>query len=255
MGESTSCTAAALLGAVESLPEHGAGAFILSASDGRPIGVLFAEGNRVCWAVSGGRGHRLRELLGGASLDDAALAHALRRHTVESLIKLDGEVYAATWIAHRGQGYRPRCRFTPAELLAAMGAELYAREAEGANELDEILPRGATGASFAIGDAGEAVPVREVGGERLGLAMLHEVGAWAVAALDVTRGFSPVVMQRVMSAIRGRAALAWRPRHRLIHTMVLDERSALVQAVAELERRGHPAVLSTGMFSAVGVPP
>jgi hypothetical protein len=242
--------AAALLAAVDALPPGARGAFVVADAAGRQLGALLADGNRVCWAAVAGHGRRLRDLLhlsgsaGAPDVTSAEVRAAIRQHTIESLIHLDGGDGSAYWVAHKDGGYRPRWTFGTAELLAAVGAELYAAESAGADALDALLPSGTAGASFAIGDDGEPVLVRERAGDTLGLRALEELGEWAAAALEVTRGFSAAAMAQALAAARGRGALAWRGGRRLVHALVINDPSALARAVAELERRGHPAVLS-----------
>jgi len=239
-------SAAALLAAVEALPAWAAGAFVVETAARHALGALLAEGPRVCWGAVAGHERRLRDLLHLPSAAPAAEQRAaLRQHTVESLIRLDGCGGDVRWVPHRRGGYQPRWTFTAAELLAAVGAALYAGEAAGAAALDELVPDAAIGASFVVGDDGEAVTVYELCGDRLGVAALVELGGWATAALDVTRGFSAAAMAQALAAAQRRAALAWRGGRRLVHAMVIDDPSALARAVAELDRRGIPAVLST----------
>jgi hypothetical protein len=237
----------ALLAAVEALPPRAAGAFVIAAADGDQLGAVLVDANRVCCAAVAGRGHTLRDLLSGSLDEDTAsglLRRALERHTVESLIHLDGCAGVATWTPHRADSYHPRCSFGTVELLAAVNVALYPTEADGAAELDAWLPIGTAGATFVVGDDDEPVVVRERDGDRIGLAGAAELGAWATSALDITRGFSPAAMGRALAAATGRAALAWRPRRRLVHAAVFEDTAALARTVAELERRGLPAVLS-----------
>jgi hypothetical protein len=243
-------TAAALLASIEALPRAASGALLIGGPDAPPAGAVLIEQNRVCFAVIAGRGRRLRDLLHLTDqtaldgLDDAVMRAGLKQHTVESLIHLDGRAAATTWLAHRGEGYRSRHTFSAAELLVAIGAQLYAAESSAEHGLEDVLPDGAIGASFVAGDDGEAVAVREIGGAKLGVDGLGQLGTWAVSALDVTPGFSAPVMSRALAAARGRAALAWRGGRRLVHAMVIDDPIALSRTVAELDRRGRPAVLS-----------
>lgn len=255
-------TAGALLAAVEASAPADAGAYVIDDPEGRQLGALFVDRKRVCWAVAAGRHHRLRDLLRipadavpAALLDDALAPDAgrvaLKQHTVESLINLEGATGALRWIAHRGPGYRPRWTFSAPELLAAVGAAVYPTEAEGACDIEPLAPQHSRGGSFVVGDHGTAVVVHELGGG-LGVAALAALGEWAIAALDVTRGFSPGAIARLLAAARGPAALGWRIRKRLVHALIIDDPAVLARLVEELGRRGVGVVLSTRAPGAPG---
>jgi hypothetical protein len=236
-----------LLTAVERLPARAAGAFVIEDSFGMQLGAVLADANRVCCAAATGRGHALRDLLSGSLDADTAsgvLRRALKRHTVESLIHLDGVTGIATWTPHRNPEYHPRCSFGTVELLAAVNVQLYPVESDGAAELDELVPDRAVAMTFAVDDDGEAAIVRERDGDNVGISGVRHLGAWAVSALDITRGFSPAAMNRALASANGRGAVAWRTRKRLVHAMVLDDATTLARTVAELGRRGLPTVLS-----------
>jgi hypothetical protein len=239
----TAPSIAGILDAVEALAPEASGAFVVATADRRPFGAVLADGNRLCWATVGGQRQRLRDLLA-----EGSLRTALKQHTIESLVRLDGCVGTVTWNPHRRSGYQPRFTFGVAEILAGVGAQLYATEAAesaGASDLDELIPAGAVGASYAVGDDDDAVIVREIRGERLRLRALGELGSWAIAALGITRGFSAAAMLRALDAARGPAAVAWRAHRRLVHSMVIDDPRLVARIVSELDRRGLPAVLST----------
>jgi hypothetical protein len=252
-------SASGILAAVEELPPEASGAFVVATADGRPFGAVLASGYRVCWAVVGGQNRRLRDLLQlpaephdahalTQALADVAMRTALKQHTIESLVRMDGCVGTVRWVAHRRDGYRPHHTFGVAEVMAGVGAQLYAAEtaeALHASDLDEIIPSGAVGASFAIGDDDDAVIVHEIRGERMRLPALTELGTWAIAALGITRGFSAAAMMRALDAARGPVAVAWRASRRIVHSMMIDEPRLVARVVNELHRRGLPAVLST----------
>ena len=269
-----------LLAAVDDRPASESGAFVVDDErDGAVLGSVFVETSRVCWAAATGRGARLRALLrehAARALDDATLDDvfarcrdeqcalgtvlverellsehglraALKQHTVESLIaQCDGSDRAITWVPHRQRGYRARFTFPPMELLAAAGAELYPTEAAGAGGGIEFVRTAAlTASSFAIGDADEAVAVRVAGTTVLAVRELLALGEWAAAALSVCNGFSPTVMARAIASVTGASALGWRSARRIVHVAVIDDRAVLPDLIAELTRRGHPAVLSS----------
>ncbi|MCE9579435.1 MAG: hypothetical protein K8W52_40305 [Deltaproteobacteria bacterium] len=273
-----------LLTAIDELPADESGAFVVD--DGAaPLGSVFVEGTRVCWAAATGRSRRLRDLLrryAPRTLDDAdldrafaecrvaqrplgehlvarglvsedSLRVALKQHTVESLIaQCDHPDGQATWVGHRHRGYSPRFAFPAAELLAAAGAELYAAESAGV-ETDGVAAQ-VTGGAFAIGDDGEPVLVHATGGEGARVRALIELGAWATAALDIGNGFSAAVIERAVASASGPVALGWRSSRRLINAAILDSPAALARAVSELTRRRAPTVLTTRLPMFGGAP-
>lgn len=267
---------AGLLAAVEDRPADESGAFLVDDDgDGQTVGSVFVETGRVCWAAAPGRSGRLRDLLhrhsarriDDAELDDAfavcrdaqrplgellverglvsddGLRAALKQHTVESLIaQCDGVPRPVTWVRHRRRGYSARFTFTPVELLAAAGAQLYPAEAAPSIVVD--LPGASTVGSFAIGDEELPVAVWASGPAASSVRDLLGLGDWAAAALAVCNGFSPAAMDRALATISGPAAIAWRSSRRLVHAAVIDEPGWLAEAVDGLARRGMAAVLS-----------
>lgn len=228
----------ALLENVEALPRAATGALVVSRG-GAERGLVLVEQNRVCWVAVPGLEQRLRELLG----QHADRRTALRQHSIESLTALvaDDEP-TITWIP-RAQPLHAEAPFAPAELLAAVGARLYADEAEAA-ELPGDLP---VGASYAIGDDGEVVVVRELGGARLGVPALVGLGEWASAALDVTHGFTRKMIARALADHAGPIAIGWRSARRVVHAALLDharDATRVADLLATLELRRFPVVLS-----------
>jgi hypothetical protein len=269
-----------LLAAVDDLPPSESGAFVVDGDDhGAVLGSVFVESSRVCWAAATGRSGRLRDLLhfnsarpiDDAELDDAfaecrvthrplgellaergligddGLRAALKQHTVESLIaQCDGSDRPLTWVPHRRRGYRASFTFSPIELLAAAGAQLYPSESACAElRLMAALPAARAVGSFAIGDEDEPVAVWTTGGTVWRVRDLLELGDWAAAALAVCNGFSPAVMQRAVAGVTGSAAIGWRSTRRLVHAAVIDEPATLVHVIEELADRQVPAVLSS----------
>lgn len=269
-----------LLAAVDDRPPNESGALVVDGDDhGAVLGSVFVESGRVCWAAAAGRSGRLRDLLhqnsvrpiDDAELDDAfaecrgthrplgellaergliaddGLRAALMQHTVESLIaQCDGSDHAITWVPHRRRGYGARFTFSPIELLAAAGAQLYPSESVGAElGLMAALPAAQTAGSFAIGDEDQPIAVWTTGHAVWRVRDLLELGDWAAAALGVCNGFSPAVMQRAVAGVTGAAAIGWRSGRRLVHAAVIDEPAALAYVVAELADRNLPAVLSS----------
>jgi hypothetical protein len=235
----------ALLQAVDSLPDTANGAFVVT-GEGVQRGMVFAEGNRVCWAAATGLRHRLRELLADTG-DEPARRAALYQHSIESLISLcdGGHGDEIVWVPN-AQPLRARTTFATTVLLAAVGARLYANEAESAS-CASIHPTGASGASFAIDEDGDPVIVREVEGDRLGVATLLELGTWATAALEATHGFSPAVIERAIASAsaEGGLAIGWRSGRRVVHAAIIEDRSSFAWAVSAMESRKYPVVVSS----------
>jgi hypothetical protein len=269
-----------LLAAVEDCPPDESGAFLVDGDhEGEVLGSVFVETGRVCWAAAPGRSGRLRDLLhrhsarplNDVELDDAfaacraaqrplgellverglvsdgGLRAALKQHTVESLIaQCDGMPRPVTWVPHRRRGYHARFTFTPVELLAAAGAQLYPNWSLGAEpEWMFDLPGASTLGSFAIGDEDQPVAVWAAGAGAARVRDLLGLGDWAAAALAVCNGFSPAAMDRALASVTGAAALGWRSNRRLVHAAVIDDPSILAQVIAELAERGVSAVLSS----------
>ena len=267
-----------LLAAVEDCPDE-SGAFVVDDHAGAVLGSVFVETGRVCWAAATGRSGRLRDLLhrhsarpiGEVELDDAfaacrdaqlplgellverglvsddGLRAALKQHTVESLItQCDGQPRPVTWVRHRRRGYHARFTFTPIELLAAAGAQLYPTESLRAEaDVRFDVPGASTMGSFAIGDDDQPVAVWATGRGAARVRDLLGLGDWAAAALDVCNGFSPAAMARAVAGVTGPAALGWRSTRRLVHAAVIDDPLVLAEVVADLARRGVSAVLSS----------
>jgi len=267
-----------LLAAVEDRPKDESGTFLVDGNGRGVRGLVFVEAGRVCWAAAPGGSVRLRALLHrhaarpltDAEFDDAleecrrtlrplaellierglisadGLRTALKQHTVESLIAhCDGSPRTMIWVPHRQRGYLARFTFSPIELLAAAGAQLYPSESAGAAHgvLTELAA--VTAGSFAIGDEDEPVAVWTTGAAAWRVRDLVELGGWAAAALAVCNGFSPAVMDRAIARMTGATALGWRSTRRLVHAAVIDDPSVLVRIVTELAQRGLPAVLSS----------
>ncbi|HEY1551948.1 MAG TPA: hypothetical protein VGG28_29180 [Kofleriaceae bacterium] len=225
----------ALLGAVDELPLDARGAFVVTSGDDER-GAVFVEHNRVCWATAHGLERRLRELLG-----TGAAPAALRQHSIESLTALCGpDSTEIAWVPRQTPLAAPTS-FAPTDLLAAVGARLYSAEYESATASHLS---GTSGASFAIDDDGDSIVVREIAGERLGVATLLELGAWAAAALDATPGFTAPMIERALADARGSVVLGWRTARRVIHAAVFEDREVLAGTMDAMKHRRVPVVVS-----------
>lgn len=249
MPERVLAIANALLDAVECLPPDAVGAFIVT-KQGVDKGMLVAEGRRVCWAMATGLEERLKYLMvqhAGTGLDRKTLtmtpgiSAALRQHSVESLIALCGPDEGVIRWVPREQPLDATVSWAPTELLAAVGAHLYANEAQSARR--SLQPAGAAGASFAIGDDDELAVVQELAGSRLGVSSLLELGDWAAAALDASPGFAPQMIEKTV-ANATHVAIAWRAARRVVQAVILNDRPTIDHAVAALRDQRIPAVVS-----------
>ncbi|MBX3156428.1 MAG: hypothetical protein KF773_10550 [Deltaproteobacteria bacterium] len=241
MPEQLLAMANALLEAVEGLPANARGALVVSQENNRR-GMVLVEGNRVCWAMAIGLEARLRQLM----KEQADQVAALRQHSIESLVALCGAAppESISWTP-RVESLAPVATFAPTELLAAVGASFYAAEAEAATH-GSVHAAGATGASFAIGDTDEPVVVREVAGDRLGVATLLALGEWAAAALGATTGFTDAMIDQTLTRDRTHASVAvgWRTGRRVVHAVIIEDHATLENAVQALRRRHVPIVVS-----------
>jgi hypothetical protein len=212
--------------------------------------MVVAEHGRVAWATAIGLEYRLRQLMvlhagkrvdRNAILTTPGISAALRQHSIESLIELCGPDQATIRWIPREYHLDTAELFSPTELLAAIGARLYANEAAGAAG---ALHVGAAGASFAIGDDDELAVVQEVAGERLGVSSLLELGSWAQAALEATRGFTPAMIERAVAGTQRSVALGWRTARRVVHAVIIEDRTTLDHAISALRDQRLPAVVS-----------
>lgn len=249
MPERVLAVANALLGAVEQLSIDECGAFVVERA-GEDLGMVVAEHGRVAWATAVGLEYRLRQLMvlhagrrvdRNAILTTPGISAALRQHSIESLIELCGPDQATIrWIPREYHLDAPEL-FSPTELLAAIGARLYAKEAVASRG---VLQPNTTGASFAIGDDDELAVIQESAGERLGVASLLELGDWAQAALDATPGFSPAMIARALAVANREVAIGWRTARRMIHAVIIEDRSTLDRTIDVLRDQRLPAVVS-----------
>lgn len=268
-------TASRILASVEQLAPDTCGAFVVEL-DGRHVGSVLVEKSQICWAAAVGLRRRLLDLLreslvtmlDPAELDEMfkrcaaegrrigeelvarsmvqgdVMRAAIMQHTIESLIALPERLgERVEWVTHRAQGYLPRFTFSPLELYVGMNARLYATEAAGAELPLAVLDGATPGATFARDDDGEPIVVRTTG-RHASLADVVELGVWADAAFGATPGFSPEVLRRAISVASGEVTVAWRSSRFLVHAAIASDRDVLERIVANLERRGYPAVLA-----------
>lgn len=270
-------TAHDLLAAVEARSETESGALVVHAPDG-PVGCIFAEHGRVCWAAAARQGRRLRDLIRrystkpipaadferivlacraegrpfGETLVDLglcsaeAMRDALHQHTIDSLIDLCASAAGdVSWVHHRRRGYRAAFTMTPLELLASVCAhDADSEELEAATiGLADVAPPDAVGVSLVV-RAGRASVVHAQRTERLDVRAVDAMGEWAIAAFEASAGFGPGIVARIVECAEEPVAIAWRSSRHVLHVAITEGRAPLEALVATLARRGLAAVLS-----------
>jgi hypothetical protein len=205
---------------VDDLPGDATGEIVFGAEaslrDG-PVGAVFVESGRVCWAAARGLAYRLSDLLAAsAGLESAeieahyrhckrlgaplgehlvnaglvtaeGLRQALLRHTAESLHVLCTPGHTAKWVSRRRNGYSPNFTFKTPELLSrlfASGNEGAANEAS-AELADAFADRG-WGAAFLRSTRAAPDPIAVYGRSPDRVDAVLRLGRWAVSTLDVT---------------------------------------------------------------------
>lgn len=207
-----------------------------------PLGAVFVERGKVCWAAARGLARRLTELIGAkaglskptmesayaeckarrtplgehlvgqglVSADD--LRFALLQHTVESLGLMCGARSHATFHARPGTGYSPRFTFGTAELLTHTGALAHREAACRAHRvLQRVFATGEWGVAFTRSRASAyPEPIAVFGASPPSATVVLRYGKWAASALDITATFTdPNALLTVSrrNGIDGRAAL------------------------------------------------
>lgn len=259
-------TSADVLAWIDELPREATG--VLSFEGGSaavPLGAVFVERGRVCWAAAAGLARRLVDLLraksalrvdagvvesvyrraraDGTPLGEAlvasglvspeALRDALRRHTSESLVAIAATGARATWTAREG-GYSARFAFRTGDLLVAAHSL----------ETPELAIRAEVLLSHWVGDddfalvvarAPSAAVPRVVGlrgdvdacaSEVLGVAR------WATSFVDIADALDGATRAAIGRDPGGRTVAVWRE-NELVVVAVLDP-----DGLARLLRRG-----------------
>jgi len=195
---------------------------VVVSRDGDPLGAVFLERGRVCWAAARGLARRLTELLVARStlspdqmeatfaackagriplgehlvnrgaLRGEDLRSALLQHTVESLAFLCKGGARAGFHARPGGGYSPKFTFQTAELVAHAGALSHGTEATRARAvMNAIFAPGEWAAAFARPlSSAFPEPVALYGDVPNAATTLLRFGKWAASALDVASTFT-----------------------------------------------------------------
>ena len=185
-----------------------------------PMGTVFVEGGRVCWAAARGLARRLSELLAGRSglspsemevvysrckarrvplgehlvesgvLAASELRTALLQHTAESLLVLTEAGGRATFRPREG-GYSPRFTFATGEVLSRACAAQHAAIAASAEVALAAAFQGDDWAAAFVRSDSSALPapIAIFGAAPSTSTALLRAGRWAVSALDVAATF------------------------------------------------------------------
>jgi hypothetical protein len=194
---------------IDALPARFTGEIRLSRSAGAPLGIVFVEARRVCWAAARGLARRLSDLIaeracmtpsameahyrickdegiplgehlvGRGLLGAAALRTTLLQHTVESLEHVLVTTTASTFIPRPG-GYSPRFTFTTAELILSSG-----RDERAAKELEHLFGGIGWGAAFVRGGASTPKLVALTGSHPEDASSLARLGRWGASLVDM----------------------------------------------------------------------
>ena len=260
-----------LLRGVERLPAGATGALVFGGDKEESKGMILVENGRICWAATPGMERRLTDILVSQSrppLSEAAvkevyqrcrrdgtplgaglvargvvtprgLRQALLKHAGEAItqlsrvLKSEGKVSPA-WVPNRTRRYDAQFTFTPAEILAAVGARVdEAKAVEGNEALRQALGDGGAGAAFLEGTENE-LPVAEMRGEQVGVEGLVGLGAWARSAIRRCIPFSSCNLVAVTSHSKS-GVIAWMSEG-VIYVALCEDRSDLSHLMAQRAR-------------------
>lgn len=247
-----------LLARLDELEPGATGALVVTRQH-LPIGTLFLEGGRVCWAAAHGRARRLSDLLcehheprldhrtlervlaqcrtwnqplGEALLDSGLLTEdelraALLEHTAESL-----EVIAAadevelTWVEHRRHRYDARFTFTLSELVLASATRLPVQAQLARPVLERVLRGGGRGLAFHWGPGAAVLALR-------GALELPDVEALVTSAIEALAGLDDDEARAPRPTTQASRALVWRSEG-VAYALELGARDAVPLRLAAL---------------------
>jgi hypothetical protein len=200
---------------VDELEQSATGELVVE--DGAPLGAVFIEQGRICWAAAIGLAARLTDLLaartgmGAKTIEDfyrACVAEgtplgeylveravieavdlrlALVQHTVESLVRMKNRGRRGVWYPKPTGGYSPRFTVGTAEVLARAGELGHAAAAAAARvEIEECFVEDEWAVAF-VRDRLRAVPcpVFLWGSTPSCASSLMRVARWVASSLDV----------------------------------------------------------------------
>ncbi len=251
-------TSSTLHSALRVMTTVGSGAFYRRSVDGRPAGVVFVEGERVCWGRSSGQKGRMSDLLideqGGvtrAVLESAVercratgrpfgevlvregvvrrevLRSALLQHTCEALRELDR--VEGTWErkAPGSVGYDTALTFSAADLLTGLYAlDAPEHAAAVAQRLRGAVLRGQR--AFAVDDDG--TPIAHVDCDRFGVEAMFELARQARELMALS-GFA--LARGVVAVLESFACAVWSDEDTL-HVIVDDDDLAFNRLASQM---------------------
>lgn len=230
-----------MLEQIERVEPDATGALVFGAPE-RPSGIVLLEGGRICWAMVGGMGRRLTDLLRrhcdpppspedieriyqtcrredrplGEALVAAGLAtpasleSALRRHTSEAIGVLSQiSSTGADWKPHRSRRYDARYTFSTADVLVVLGsAGRSGRAALAQRDLDETLELGGIGVAFMRATPYPS-PIAAVGATGLRARQIADLGRWVMDGVDLRLAVSEHAELTAFCTSSGHAAMTW----------------------------------------------
>jgi hypothetical protein len=210
-----------LLDDIDLLDASATGALVLGESE-KPLGVVFVQHARVCWAVSSKMRGRLTDLLlraGDGSFDRellerlyaecrasrlplgetlvhrgivsaAAMREALLTHTCEALLACaSGGRQDWRWQSHSEPSYDAASTFSAAEVLTGLSAvQAPAAAAKAQEVLGRHFPDAARGIVFVRESGGVPIALRAC---TLSASALVELGQWAASTVDIAGAINP----------------------------------------------------------------
>lgn len=262
-------SAGVLLGHVEDAYAGRTGAVLVGPSND-PVGTLFLEGGRLCWAVANGMRTRLTDLLRasatpalsqetlealyqrcrrerrplgealveGGLVTAPALRAALLRHTAEAVVRLSQREHGGEhWVGHRGAAYDARFTFSAAEVWCAGGAMVDPELAAATRrELEAVAEPPSRGVG-AIVRGGEILLVAQCGEPPLSIVDTLQVAAWADEATSITDAMhAQDTFLFTTAEEREGGAVAWR-KNGVVHGVLCDDRSSLYVTAVRHGRR------------------
>jgi hypothetical protein len=258
-----------LIDTIEKLPASATGAYMFGPT-GRPTGTILVERGRVCWAGAAQMGHRLTDILrrridkgvepgaleeivrrcrlestplgealvASGLLSSDGLRDALRQHTSEAILHL-GQAAAdsPTWLAHRRQRYDARFTFSPAELLASVGAACMPELAEAARrEMQATLSHGGGGLAFTwIGASDAPFPIFEMRTSKLTVSDTIRLADWGAHMRETESVIRAVPRVVVTRSAHGDSMITWAT-GQVIYVVICQSPSSLAHVLGKRVR-------------------
>ena len=268
-----------LIEGIEDLSSASTGALVFGAH-GKPEGTILVEKGRICWAMTARMGHRLTDILrsrldpevGPSALEaivrrcrdegtplgetlvasslisSEGLREALRQHTSEAILFLAQRGGAPpAWLAHRKHRYDARFTFSPAELLASVGAVCLPDLAEQSRaEMERLLRSvGSSGGGVAftwVGVSATLFPICEIHGASFSVRETVDLGQWAARMLEMPLMLRAVPQLVTVVGAKGDALVAWISEG-IVYVVICQNPSSLAHVLSK-RARAAPEVRS-----------